>query len=165
MKCQIWFTLCVVLKVGCIAHGENDIGQNNNDLAARDGNLECRVFVNLFSVMQSEVRDLRTEIKEQQAKHEEELGGIKAKYEVEISALKAQFEDADKEIEQLKKEHKDKPEAVYAQVQLLGKNRVAAGARVRFTSTTSFCSYARPAQPGPNRTRLCGPCIAVIAGD
>ena len=25
-------------------------------------------------------------------------------------------------------------------------------------------SYARPAQPGPIRTRLCGPCIAVIAG-
>ena len=30
---------------------------------------------------------------------------------------------------------------------------------------TSFCSYARPAQPGPNRTRLCGPCIAAIAAD
>ena len=30
---------------------------------------------------------------------------------------------------------------------------------------TSFCSYARPAQPGSNRTRLCGPCIAAIAGD
>ena len=30
---------------------------------------------------------------------------------------------------------------------------------------TSFYSYARPAQPGPNRTRLCGPCIAAIAGD
>ena len=30
---------------------------------------------------------------------------------------------------------------------------------------TSYCSYARPAQPGPNRTRLCGPCIAAIAGD
>ena len=29
---------------------------------------------------------------------------------------------------------------------------------------TSYCSYARPAQPGPIRTRLCGPCIAVIAG-
>ena len=28
----------------------------------------------------------------------------------------------------------------------------------------SYCSYPRPAQPGPNRTRLCGPCIAVIAG-
>ena len=28
---------------------------------------------------------------------------------------------------------------------------------------TSYCSYARPAEPGPNRTRLCGPCIAVIA--
>ena len=33
------------------------------------------------------------------------------------------------------------------------------------SSQTSFCSYARPAQPGPNRTRLCGPCIAAIAGD
>ena len=30
---------------------------------------------------------------------------------------------------------------------------------------TSFCSYARPAQPGPNRTRLCGPSIVAIAGD
>ena len=29
---------------------------------------------------------------------------------------------------------------------------------------TSYCSYARPAQLGPIRTRLCGPCIAVIAG-
>ena len=29
---------------------------------------------------------------------------------------------------------------------------------------TSYCSYARPAQPGPNRTRLCGPCIAALAG-
>ena len=26
------------------------------------------------------------------------------------------------------------------------------------------CSFARPAQPGPIRTRLCGPCIAAIAG-
>ena len=24
--------------------------------------------------------------------------------------------------------------------------------------------HARPAQPGPNRTRLCGPCIAALAG-
>ena len=30
---------------------------------------------------------------------------------------------------------------------------------------TSYCSYARPAQPGQIRTRLCGPCIAAIAGD
>ena len=29
---------------------------------------------------------------------------------------------------------------------------------------TSYCSYARSAQPGPNRTRLCGPCIAAKAG-
>ena len=27
-----------------------------------------------------------------------------------------------------------------------------------------YCSYARPAQPGPIRTRLCGPCIAASAG-
>ena len=27
-----------------------------------------------------------------------------------------------------------------------------------------YCSYARPARPGPIRTRLCGPCIAAIAG-
>ena len=30
---------------------------------------------------------------------------------------------------------------------------------------TSFCSYARPAQTGPIRTRLCRPCIAAIPGD
>ena len=36
---------------------------------------------------------------------------------------------------------------------------------IRSMNTTSFCSYARPAQPGPNRTRLCWPCIAAIAGD
>ena len=29
---------------------------------------------------------------------------------------------------------------------------------------TSFCNYARSAQPGPTRTRLCGPCIAAKAG-
>ena len=29
---------------------------------------------------------------------------------------------------------------------------------------TIYCSYARPAQPGPIRTRLCGSCIAVISG-
>ena len=29
---------------------------------------------------------------------------------------------------------------------------------------TSYCSYARSAQPGPYRTRLCGPCIAAKAG-
>ena len=29
---------------------------------------------------------------------------------------------------------------------------------------TSYCSYARPTKPGPIRTRLCGPCIAAIAG-
>ena len=29
---------------------------------------------------------------------------------------------------------------------------------------TSYCSYTRPTQPGPIRTRLCGPCKAVIAG-
>ena len=34
-----------------------------------------------------------------------------------------------------------------------------------FSYKTSFCSYARPAQSGPNRTRLCGPCIAAITGD
>ena len=26
---------------------------------------------------------------------------------------------------------------------------------------TIYCSYARPAQPGPIRTRLCGPCMLV----
>ena len=29
---------------------------------------------------------------------------------------------------------------------------------------TSYCRYVRPAQPGPIRTRLCGPCIAAVAG-
>ena len=29
---------------------------------------------------------------------------------------------------------------------------------------TSYCSYVWPAQPGPIWTRLCRPCIAVIAG-
>ena len=31
-------------------------------------------------------------------------------------------------------------------------------------SNHQLCSYAPPAQPGPIRTRLCGPCIAAIAG-
>ena len=35
----------------------------------------------------------------------------------------------------------------------------------RFYAQTCYCSYARPTQPGPIRTRLCGPCIAAIAGD
>ena len=29
---------------------------------------------------------------------------------------------------------------------------------------SNYCSYARSAQPGPIRTRLCGPCIAAKAG-
>ena len=29
---------------------------------------------------------------------------------------------------------------------------------------TSYCSYVQPAQPGPIRTRLCGPSIAAVAG-
>ena len=31
-------------------------------------------------------------------------------------------------------------------------------------SNHQLCSYARPAQPGPIPDRLCGPCIAAIAG-
>ena len=31
-------------------------------------------------------------------------------------------------------------------------------------SNHQLCSYAQPAQPAPIRTRLCGPCIAAIAG-
>ena len=31
--------------------------------------------------------------------------------------------------------------------------------------STIYFSYARPAQPGPNRNWLCGPCIAEVAGD
>ena len=36
--------------------------------------------------------------------------------------------------------------------------------QVRLLFSNSYCSYARLAQPGPSRTRLCGPCIAAIAG-
>ena len=36
---------------------------------------------------------------------------------------------------------------------------------VRDTDKTSYCSYARPAQPSPNRTRLCRPYIVAITGD
>ena len=36
--------------------------------------------------------------------------------------------------------------------------------RTKAEVITSYCSYARSAQPGPNRTRLCGPCIAAKAG-
>ena len=35
----------------------------------------------------------------------------------------------------------------------------------KMSSITSLCSYARPTQPGPIRTRLCRPCIAAIARD
>ena len=28
----------------------------------------------------------------------------------------------------------------------------------------SYCRYARSAQPGPIRTRLCGPCTVAVAG-
>ena len=35
----------------------------------------------------------------------------------------------------------------------------------KYLNETSYYSYARPAHPGPNRTRVCGPCIAAIAGD
>ena len=36
--------------------------------------------------------------------------------------------------------------------------------RTKVDLITRYCSYARPAQPGPIRTRLCWPCIAVIVG-
>ena len=37
--------------------------------------------------------------------------------------------------------------------------------QVEMELRTSYCSFARPAQPGPNWTRLCGPYIAAISGD
>ena len=48
---------------------------------------------------------------------------------------------------------------------LFGTKRERGGSPTPFHDKmiTSFCSYARPAQPGPNRTRLCGPCIVAIA--
>ena len=36
------------------------------------------------------------------------------------------------------------------------------GVNLNYGANTSYYSYARPAQPGPTRTRLC---IAAIAGD
>ena len=36
--------------------------------------------------------------------------------------------------------------------------------RTKADLITSYCSYARPAQPGPIRPRLCWACIAVKAG-
>ena len=36
--------------------------------------------------------------------------------------------------------------------------------RTKADLITSYCSYARLAQSGPIRTRLCWPCLAVIAG-
>ena len=36
--------------------------------------------------------------------------------------------------------------------------------RTKADLITSYCSYVRPAQPGPIRIRLCGPCIAAVAG-
>ena len=37
--------------------------------------------------------------------------------------------------------------------------------RTKADLITSYCSYARPAQPDPIRIRLCGPCMAaIIAG-
>ena len=43
--------------------------------------------------------------------------------------------------------------------------RLASKLVVEMKKKNSYYSYARPAQPGPNRTRLCGPCTAAIAGD
>ena len=37
--------------------------------------------------------------------------------------------------------------------------------KLRLKYENSFCSYALPPQPGPNRTGLCGLCIPAIAGD
>ena len=36
--------------------------------------------------------------------------------------------------------------------------------RTKADLITSYSSYVWPAQPGPIRTRLCGPCIAAVAG-
>ena len=43
--------------------------------------------------------------------------------------------------------------------------RFISAAQFNCSATTSYYSYARPAQPGQNWTRLCGPCMAAIAGD
>lgn len=190
MQRHILYSLCVVLILGYIAHGKNDIGQDHNIVAAKAGNLESRLIVNLFSTMQSDIRDIRTEIREQEAKHEEKLEEVKIKHEADIKELKAKFENVEEleelkttfeaelselkakfenaehleqlkstyeeeilelkaksenadiakltaEIEQLKKKCKDMPKTVFAQIQLRGEKRLAAGARVKFTTTVA----------------------------
>lgn len=97
MQCHILFALCVVFMLGCIAHGENGIEQDHNEVVARAGNLESRLIVNLFSTLQSDIRELRTEIREQETRHEEKLEDIKIKHETEIKELNAKFENENAE--------------------------------------------------------------------
>ena len=101
MQRCILYSLCVAVMVGRIAHGESDKEQDYNEVVARAGNLESRLIVNLFSTLQSDIRELRTEIREQETKHEEKLEDIKIKHETEIKELNAKFENAEK-FEQLK---------------------------------------------------------------
>ncbi|MEW8547082.1 MAG: hypothetical protein AB2693_26505 [Candidatus Thiodiazotropha sp.] len=165
MLYQFLCSLCVFVMFGYIAYGANDLEQGDK-VMARSGNLESRLIVTLFSTMHSDIRELRTEIKEQQAKHEEEIEELKttyeaemselnekienveeleqlqAKHEAEIIELHAKIEGADiakfkEEIELLKQECKNKPKTVYAQVQLRGDHTLAADARVKFTATVA----------------------------
>ena len=60
------------------------------------------------------------------------------------------------------------PFQIYSNFSFMKSNNGNSTATVRSfkkNKETSFCSYARPAQPCPNRTRLCGPCIAAVVGD
>ena len=167
----------MVLILGYIAHGKNDIGQDHNIVAASAGNLEYRLIVNLFITMQSDIRDLRTEIRKQEANHEEKLEEVKIKHEAEMEELKAEFENAEHleqlkstfeeeilelkakfenadiakltaEVEQLKKKWKDMPKTVFAQIQLRGEKRLTAGKRVKFTTTVANVGDAYKATEG-----------------
>lgn len=103
--------MSLLIMFGCSVYG-NDIIQQRDQVVARAGNLETLLIMKLFSTMESNIKELRDEIKEEQRNYEEELKELKAKLE-------------------------DQPTTVYAQIELRGEYTYSSHDRIKFTSTVA----------------------------
>lgn len=135
MKCYIIYW-CVVLMLGCFAHAKNDIEQSHDKVVVRAENLESEKVVGraknleseLIMILLSDVKELRTEIKEQKTQQERELGELKSLNE----ALSDDIAKLTENMKQLKEERNDKPKTVYAQIQARGRSFLFEGTKVKF---------------------------------
>lgn len=103
--------MSLLIMLGCRAYGDAVI-QQRDQVVARSGNVESFFIMKLLSTMESDIKELRDKIKEQQSNYEEELKELKAKLE-------------------------DQPTTVYAQIELRGYYTYTSHSRVKFTSTVA----------------------------